>query len=994
MVLGGGSVTGATIEANANLVVNGGADVSATILSGALETISAGSASGDQIYGSVVVSAGGVSNETVQSGGQLTVDPGKASNTLLNGGATLDLTGPDATLSGSLTFANGDNTLLVSALSNPGAGDQAVISGFSTSDKIDISGISLGASIGYAAGANNTEIVTVSGTGGSESFTFNNQTTYGPGTMAVYSDGGSGVDLVEKTTPVVTFTSLNNLTTNQATEIVNGTVNVAVDPEAIGTVVTVDEGNNAVGTATVQANGYWSANVTFQNDSGANVLTATDTDLAGQTGVTAASLTTNVNTAAAACTAGDLVVSVYGDGSGTGNYTLDQAAPISLDQITTSGTIVSQTVLPETTSTVNGVTEYLISGEYGSASEGALQLSADGHSLTIVGYGVNYQAFDASNSAATCGNAALGQSITLTSDTAVTLVPRVVADINASGVIDTSTALYNIYDSNNPRSVATVNGTAFYLSGQGVKGSTNQGVFYAADGASSATAISTATDTRVAEIYNGQLYVSADSTQGATNITDYGSVGTVTSSATATPVVLNGLGPTVTLGGGNGNAINGSTGTVNLSPESFFFANPTTLYVADGGLPKNGGVGDGGLQKWVENAATGTWTLEYTLSAGLNLQNSTTALSGVSGLFGLTGQVVNGQVQLFASSSTIGELDQSYLYSITDSLTSTTGTGESFSTVLAASSNEIIRGVSFAPTASSTPCYCAGTLILTDRGEVAVENLAIGDHVKTLGGDAKPIKWIGTRSYDGRFVGANREILPICVRAGALDDNKPSRDLWVSPHHALYLEGVLIEAKDLVNGASIVQAEKIERVDYFHIELFNHDVMFAEGAAAESFIDNDSRAMFQNVADYFALYSDSGHKKRKTPSFAPRRDEGFEIEAARKSIETRAGIVTTSTPGALHGWVEGMSSEGLWGWAQDSSDPQNPVCLHVYADDCVIGRVLANRFRPDLMEAGLGFGRHAFRFEAPKGVDFSKVRIELRRASDGAPLPCPAQCAA
>jgi hypothetical protein len=89
-----------------------------------------------------------------------------------------------------------------------------------------------------------------------------------------------------------------------------------------------------------------------------------------------------------------------------------------------------------------------------------------------------------------------------------------------------------------------------------------------------------------------------------------------------------------------------------------------------------------------------------------------------------------------------------------------------------------------------------------------------------------------------------------------------------------------------------------------------------------------------------------------------------------------------------------MSSEGLWGWAQDSSDPQNPVCLHVYADDCVIGRVLANRFRPDLMEAGLGFGRHAFRFEAPKGVDFSKVRIELRRASDGAPLPCPAQCAA
>ncbi len=89
-----------------------------------------------------------------------------------------------------------------------------------------------------------------------------------------------------------------------------------------------------------------------------------------------------------------------------------------------------------------------------------------------------------------------------------------------------------------------------------------------------------------------------------------------------------------------------------------------------------------------------------------------------------------------------------------------------------------------------------------------------------------------------------------------------------------------------------------------------------------------------------------------------------------------------------------MNAGSMWGWAQDSGDPKNPVCLHVVADGCVIGRVLANRFRADLRDAGLGSGRCAFQFEAPKGVDFSRAHVELRRASDGAPLPCPAQDAA
>ena len=66
--------------------------------------------------------------------------------------------------------------------------------------------------------------------------------------------------------------------------------------------------------------------------------------------------------------------------------------------------------------------------------------------------------------------------------------------------------------------------------------------------------------------------------------------------------------------------------------------------------------------------------------------------------------------------------------------------------------------------------------------------MKIGDKVRTASGALRPIKWIGRRSYGGRFVMGRKDILPICIKAGALGDNVPRRDLWISPHHAMYFE--------------------------------------------------------------------------------------------------------------------------------------------------------------------------------------------------------------
>jgi hypothetical protein len=425
-------------------------------------------------------------------------------------------------------------------------------------------------------------------------------------------------------------------------------------------------------------------------------------------------------------TPGDLVVTVEGDGSNTGSYGDNQAAPLTLYQYAVTGTSSASAAgsleLPQMT-----VGKQLaISGEYGSSSEGALQLSGNGQYLTLMGYGVNANTFNLGG-VPVYGTAALAQ-------TTSTQVSRVVALISANGSVDTSTALTNVFSGNNPRSVYTVNGTSFYVSGQGTSGDSTGGVFYAPLGATTATSITgndaggaTSQDSRFVTVFNNTLYVSVDSKDGSTNRDYIGTLGTP--GTLPTTLANSGNGPAMLLGFGNsggtgketisatdGNGLNAGK-QINLSPENFFFANSTTLYVADSGAPKNSSatstLGDGGLQKWT--LKSGTWMLDYTLSAGLNLvANANT--DGTSGLLGLTGKVVGNQVELYATNYTLGDLDQTYLYGITDSLTATTETGETFTQLEAAPADSNFKGVAFAP----VPLPAAGWLLLGALGGLGV----------------------------------------------------------------------------------------------------------------------------------------------------------------------------------------------------------------------------------------------------------------------------------
>jgi Hint domain len=189
----------------------------------------------------------------------------------------------------------------------------------------------------------------------------------------------------------------------------------------------------------------------------------------------------------------------------------------------------------------------------------------------------------------------------------------------------------------------------------------------------------------------------------------------------------------------------------------------------------------------------------------------------------------------------------------------------------------------------SAPCYLQGTRILTETGYRAIETLAIGERVITASTGSQAIRWIGRRSYGAGCVAGNRALLPVLIRAGALAAAVPQRDLRVSPEHALSIDDVLIPAALLTNGRTIDQPEFDAPVTYYHLEFAEHEVIFAEGAPAESFVDDESRVQFDNAFEYEALYPDA---VRQPARFcAPRVEDGYELEAIRNRLARRADIL-------------------------------------------------------------------------------------------------------
>ena len=155
-------------------------------------------------------------------------------------------------------------------------------------------------------------------------------------------------------------------------------------------------------------------------------------------------------------------------------------------------------------------------------------------------------------------------------------------------------------------------------------------------------------------------------------------------------------------------------------------------------------------------------------------------------------------------------------------------------------------------------CFLKGTLIQTPEGERAIEVLEIGDLVTTLDGVAKPVKWIGRVRFDREGARSwSPEVAPVKIEAGSLDGSLPVHDLYVSGAHCVLIEGMFARASSLVNGRTISRCTeiKVEALEYLHIELEDHGVVFANGAPMETLLANgESRSAFDNYDEYVANY--------------------------------------------------------------------------------------------------------------------------------------------
>ena len=130
-------------------------------------------------------------------------------------------------------------------------------------------------------------------------------------------------------------------------------------------------------------------------------------------------------------------------------------------------------------------------------------------------------------------------------------------------------------------------------------------------------------------------------------------------------------------------------------------------------------------------------------------------------------------------------------------------------------------------------------------------------------------------------------------------------------------------------------------IHYFHIELESHDVLIAEGAFSESFVDDDSRGMFQNAHEFKQLYPEA--RPKEIVYCAPRVEDGFALDRVRRRLAERAGLDYPAATdfGALFGEVERCDHEGVSGWARNAAFPDAPVCLDVLVDGAFAGYAYA-----------------------------------------------------
>lgn len=153
-------------------------------------------------------------------------------------------------------------------------------------------------------------------------------------------------------------------------------------------------------------------------------------------------------------------------------------------------------------------------------------------------------------------------------------------------------------------------------------------------------------------------------------------------------------------------------------------------------------------------------------------------------------------------------------------------------------------------------CFLKGTKIRTAAGDRNIEDLAVGDLLPGAFDGLRPIQWIGRYSFKKSDPAKpwNRDALPVRVARSALGPEVPRADLFITRTHALLIDGVLVPVSNLINGTTITiyDASDLDEIEYFHIKLHRHAVIYAEGTPCETLLIVDDHAV--NYSEYLREY--------------------------------------------------------------------------------------------------------------------------------------------
>ena len=219
---------------------------------------------------------------------------------------------------------------------------------------------------------------------------------------------------------------------------------------------------------------------------------------------------------------------------------------------------------------------------------------------------------------------------------------------------------------------------------------------------------------------------------------------------------------------------------------------------------------------------------------------------------------------------------------------------------------------------SSNPCYLAGTRILTARGEVAVEELKVGDLLVTQTGEALPIRWIGTRDHVVRldpFGMTDKNCCSIRFARGSLGNGLPRRGRRSGPSTSEHEPTPrLISAHQRSTAAPLIYFNQPEGDRYFHLLLPCHSLIYAGGAAAESYLDTGNRNMFANALDLLLCA-----EPISTEPCQPIVASGPILGEIRSRLAVQAELLEAVSTVWLRHWRHGGHSRNTW-------IPQPPFC--------------------------------------------------------------------